>query len=614
MTPGIVALVVAGAGVAAVGANTVRHNVPLLRFAPHMAVAFVGGFITTAVAYLFIPVVWQFFAIAPGTAAWWHSEHISARNYRRRVHQLLMAARLKDVIPDWTGPSLRIQWAGPGSDLADIDEIKIALPAKVLPGKIIATVKVVVSETVGGQWSSSTKATIITLRRAASVNEPKAVKHLKTVLSAPNCFGTDYKLQKLPILNEKDDSIIDEYLVKYGNANAFVTSQKQAAVQRILRKRIPVPSGSWMFKWDEARAEFLAQRSAFEPVMHGPPITHFVESCQEAAQLYPTSEFLMGVYGDGAPVAWRPVAESTPHCNTCGASGKGKTSWAHKLIQYAAANGWCVIIADFKLSNSYRGFLDWPNVHVVTNGLYSNIKTIYYVVEILNARRQANAGRSTISSDVPILFIMDEYAEFAMQMAKNIWPLFRKKNGPSQPPILGEIDQLIIMAREFRIHIVTMLQYPKADYINPNVIFNSGKKIQVGKLPGAMSNTYWGNYEIGDSIPDLAGRGLVTDFADGVPAREFQAYYTPDPLKARSKKDLGILVDMLPPVSLYPRVAFDLPSPYEFRQWDQIVTGPWQLATERPDLDPLSPHYQPQPIFTYDTLKEMDPTSMNVTK
>jgi len=114
-----------------------------------------------------------------------------------------------------------------------------------------------------------------------------------------------------------------------------------------------------------------------------------------------------------------------------------------------------------------------------------------------------------------------------------------------------------------------------------------------------MSNTYWGNYEIWESIPDLPGRGLVTDFADGVPAREFQAYYTPHPLKARTEKDLGILAGMQPPVSLYPRAVFDLPSPYEITQWEQIVTTPWQLATERPDLDPrCPPTNRLQPIFT----------------
>ena len=251
-------------------------------------------------------------------------------------------------------------------------------------------------------------------------------------------------------------------------------------------------------------------------------------------------------------------------------------------------------------------------MHVVTNGLYSNIKTIYYVVEILNRRRERSGESSVISDDVPILFVMDEYAEFAMQMVKNVWPRFKRQGDANQPPVLGEIDQLIIMCREFRIHIVTMLQKPSADFINTNIIFNSGKKFQVGTMDGAMSNTYWKDYDIGSSFPDLPGRGLVKDFADGVAAREFQAYYTPDPIKAHQASDLGVLAELLPPVSLYPRTVFDLPSPYDITQWAQIITAPWQLADERADLDPQSPRYRPQPIFTYDTLKEMDPASMSV--
>ncbi|MGD9622186.1 MAG: hypothetical protein AB7G47_19360 [Mycolicibacterium sp.] len=609
MSPGVVALAVGGIGAAAVLGNAVRHSIPLGRFVKYAALAFVGGFLVTALTYRFVPVLWLVIAAGPAVAAWWLSERFGARNYRRSGLTLLLIARLKDVIPDWTGRSIRLDW-NDGCAAAAIEEIKIGLPAKVLPARVTPNIKTVLSETLSGQWSVAVKGTVLTCRRAEVTSDPAAVRHLKEVLSDPNCFGADFQL-KAPVLTPAGDAI-ERYAVSYGKGNTFVTPQKRASVERILRQRIPVPSGSWMFQWDLPQAEMSAIRSAFEPIMYAPPIKHFVTSREEAAERYAESKFVLGVYGDGTEVLWTPDAEGTPHCNTCGASGKGKTSWAHNLLQQTAAAGWCNIVADFKLSKSYRGFLDWPNMHVVTNGIYSNIKTIYYVVEILNRRRQDNAGHNGISNDVPILFLMDEYAEFAMQMVKNIWPRFKVKDSPSQPPVLGEIDQLIIMAREFRIHIVTMLQKPSADFINTNIIFNSGKKIQVGKMPGAMSNVYWGNYDIGESIPDLKGRGLVTDFADGVPAREFQAYYTPDPLKARTPSDFDTLANLLPPTSLYPRVVFDMPNPHDITVWNEIVTAPWELADERPDLDPLSPHFRPQPIFTYDTLKNMDPASMSV--
>lgn len=609
MSPGVIALAVAAMGAVVVLGSAVRHSIPVRRFGKYAALAFIGGFIVTAITYRFVPVLWLALACGPAGSAWWLSERFGVRNYRRNGLTLLLIARLKDVIPDWTGRSILVDW-NDGCDAEAIEEIKIALPAKVLPGRVAPNIRTVLGETLHGQWSVAVKSTVLTCRRTETVSDPPAVRHLKEVLSDPNCFGADFQL-KVPVLTPTGDAV-ESYGVSYGKGNAFVTPQKRAAVERILRQRIPVPSGSWMFDWDLPKAEMSAVRSAFEPIMYAPAITHFAASAGEAAERYEDSKFVLGVYGDGSPVIWNPVAEGTPHCNTCGASGKGKTSWAHNLLQQTAAAGWCNIVADFKLSKSFRGFLDWPNMHVVTNGIYSNIKTIYYVVEILNRRRQDNAGHNGISSDVPILFLMDEYAEFAMQMVKNIWPRFKTKDSPSQPPVLGEIDQLIIMAREFRIHIVTMLQKPSADFINTNIIFNSGKKIQVGKMPGAMSNVYWGNYDIGESIPDLKGRGLVTDFADGVPAREFQAYFTPDPLRARKPHDLDILADLLPPASLYPRVVFDMPDPHDIDDWEQIVTAPWELADERPDLDPLSPHFRPQTIFTYDTLKNMDPASMSV--
>lgn len=609
MSPGVIALIVAVAGVVAVAVNATRHNVPMTRFGPYLALAAIGGFIVTAVAYLYVPVLWLALALVPGVGAWWLSDVIGARNYHRRAHQLLLLARLKEVIPGWEGRSILIQWDG-GYDPADIVEIKVGLPAKTSPSKVVPNIKTIVVEAVGGHWSAASKRTVVTLTRTTPVVDPEPVRKLKDVLSDNNCFGTDFKL---PFHKLSDDgSVIEEYKVAYGKGNLFVTPQKRSGVERILRQRIPVPSGSWMFEWNLPAAEMSAKRSAFEPLMYAPPIKHFVTSREEAAEHYEHCRFELGLYGDGSPVIWNPVAESAPHCNTCGASGKGKTSWAHVLLEQTAAAGWCNIVADFKLSRSFRGFLDWPNMHVVTNGLYSNIKTIYYVVEILNRRRQNNASHNGINTDVPILFLMDEYAEFAIQMTKNVWPRFKDKNSPSVPPILSEIDQLIIMAREFKIHIVTMLQKPSADNINTNVIFNSGKKIQIGQMPGAMSNVYWGNYDIGMSIPDLPGRGLVTDFADGVPAREFQSYYTPDPAKAHKPKDLEILSTLLPPKSLYPRVVFDMPNPYDISQWEEIIEAPWELADERPDLDPLSPHYVHPPIFTYDTLKDLDPASMSV--
>lgn len=612
MSPGFIALAIGAAGAMAVLGNAWRHKVPFGQFVKFAVPAFIGGFIVTAVTYRFVPVLWLAISIGPAAGAWWISERFGARNYHRRGVRHLLVSRLKEVIPDWLGGnSLFVEWNG-GFDPASISELKIGLPPKVLPSKVVAGIKPVLSDTLGGPWSIATKSTVLTCTRTVVTKDPKPVRHLKEVLSDKRCFGTEYQL-KPPILTD-DGQAIESYTLNYGKGNDFVTPQKRGAVEGVLRQRVPVPSGSWMFNWDLPTAQLSACRSAFEPIMFAPPIKHFVSSHAEAARLYPGSEFVLGVYGDGSPVTWKPVSEGTPHCNTCGASGKGKTSWAHNLLQQTAAAGWCNIVADFKLSKSFRGFLDWPNMHVVSNGIYSNIKTIYYVVEILNRRRQDNAGHNGVSNDVPILFLMDEYAEFAMQMVKNIWPRFKTKDSPSLPPVLGEIDQLIIMAREFRIHIVTMLQKPSADFINTNIIFNSGKKVQVGQMPGPMSNVYWGSYELGSSIPDVPGRGLVTDFADGIPAREFQAYYTPDPLKARDMRDLAVLNELLPPQSLYPRVVFDMPDSHDIEDWEQIVTAPWELADERPDLDPLSPRFRPQTIFTYDTLKDMNPASMSVRK
>lgn len=612
MSPGLIALIVAVLGVAAVLGNAARHSIPVTKFGGYAAVAFVGGFIMTAVAYRFVPVLWLMIGAGPAIGAWWLSEHFGARNYHRTSLQHLLVARLKDVIPDWPGRSILLQWDG-GSEASDVVEVKIGLPPKVLPDKVTPSIRTVLASTLGRQWSIGTKRTLLTCQPVTVIKDPPPIEALKSVLSDRECFGDGgFKLLK-PWTLTPDGKAVETYKVAYTNGSAFAkTKEKSKGVERVLRKRIPVPSGSWMFDWDLAAAELTAVRSAFEPIIFTPKVERFVTTSQQAIDLYPKAAFQLGIYGDGTPVVWSPVAEGTPHCNTCGTTGKGKTSWAHTLVCQATALGWCVIIIDFKLSKSFRGFLDWPNVHLVTNGIYSNLKAIYYVVEILSRRRDAGGATSAISDDVPILVIIDEYAEFASQMTKTVWPRFKQEGDPSIPPVLAEVEGLLLMAREFRIHIVTMLQKPSANNISTDIIFNSGKKFQQGNMEGAMSNVYWKDYDIGSSFPDVPGRGLVKDAESDVPAREFQAYFTPDPIKARKASDLAVLANLLPPVSLYPRVAFDMPNPYDTTRWDQIITAPVELLDERPDLDPLSPLYIPQPIFTYDTLGDLNPASMTV--
>lgn len=614
MSPGLIALLVAAIGAAVVLGNAVRHSIPLGKFGGYAALAFVAGFIVTAIAYRFVPVLWLVVGAVPGALAWWLSERFGARNYQRTSLQHLLVARLKDVIPDWPGRSLLIQWDG-GYDPSDIVEVKIGLPPKVLPDKVTPGIRTVLASTLGRQWSIATKRTVLSCKPIVVVKDPPPIESLKSVLADRECFGVGgFKLLDGWTLTP-DGKAVETYKVAYTNGSAFAkTKEKPKGVERVLRKRIPVPSGSWMFEWDLAAAELSAVRSAFQPMIHTPPSPHFVTSIEEATRLYPKAAFELGIYGDNTPVVWNPVEEGTPHCNTCGASGKGKTSWAHTLVCKATALGWCVIIIDFKGSKSFRGFLDWPNVHLVSNQLYSNIKAIYYVVEILSRRRAIGGSSSVISDDVPVLVILDEYAEFASQMTKTVWPRFKPEGASGPPPILAEVDGLLLMAREFRMHIVTMLQKPSANNISTDVIFNSGKKFQVGNMEGAMSQVYWKDYDIGSSFPDVPGRGLVKDAETDVPAREFQAYFTPDPIKARKESDFAILSKLLPPVSLYPRVAFDMPNPFETTEWDQIITAPTELLDERPDLDPLSPLFVPQPIFTYDTLGRMDPTSMTVSR
>ena len=607
MSPAVVGLIAAAAGVALILGNAMRHNLPAAKFGWYALAAALTGFITAVIGYRTLPVLWPLVAATPAAVGLWATNRFATTSYWRAAHRDLLVSRLKEAIPGWTGAALACSWAPRGGGVRDVTQVTIGLPTKTLPSKVAPAIRTVLAETLRDKWSIKTAGTIITAARVIDPPEPAAVKTLRKVLADPRCLGPGYALKV--IMREPANTEIEEFSVKYRDGNAMVNTQKREYIEKMLRERVATAEGSWVINWKLPADSMHVKRSAFRPMIKTPPPKQFLTRNPDIIKAYGSSGFDLGIYGDGTPVVWRPVDRDAPHANTCGETGKGKTSWAHTLITRATALGWCVIIADFKLSDSFNGFRDWPNVHIVSNGIYENIKTIYYVIEVLNRRRHDRIGKVSVDNDVPILFIMDEYAWFAMQVSKNIWPRFKGKNDPAVPPVLTEIDQLIILCRQFRIHVVTMIQKPSSEYINPNVIFNSGKKFQLGWMPGAMSTPYWGVFEIGQRVPAIIGRGQVNEGAD---IREFQAYYTPDPLKARTDDDLARLAALMPPTSLYPRVVFELPDPYDITEWEQIVTAPWRLADERPDLDPLSVHYRPPRLFTYDTLKDMDPASMSV--
>ena len=88
-------------------------------------------------------------------------------------------------------------------------------------------------------------------------------------------------------------------------------------------------------------------------------------------------------------------------------------------------------------------------------------------------------------------------------------------------------------------------------------------------------------------------------------------YFVPDPLKATTREEFELLAQMMPPTNLHRRIVFEIPDP-ETASWEDIVTAPWHFAEDRPDLDPLSPEYNPPAFVKYNTFGKLNPATLDV--
>lgn len=604
----LVAILTAALLVAVAASERFRHAANLIGF----AIPAVSG-VTAASTFCFVMsrqwwvVVW----LSTAAVAGWSALERLTHTYPRRAITHLLRERLGTVLgSDWSG-LVTVNF----DDANSAQSVATTLPAKIVPSDIAPRLRTVLGETLSGTWTVSAKGTAIDAKRQVVEPDPPALKNLKDILFSPKAFTTRASIPRKTFNLDPETGEITSFAVKYDPdiANDLVLGQRRRRIEDLIRERLDAGAGTWVFDWKPVERTFNVRRSVFESkIYHRPnPAQRFVTR-SEVVENYPRIRLPLGIDEFGKRVEWALVGKGTPHGVIMGATGAGKSSQLHTILTGAAEAGVCVITADFKCDTEYDGFRDWPNMHLVAQDTYACLRAIAYVEELMVQRKRGGrAPQGAPASGVPILFIVDEYAVFSEKLRNEIWPEFRKEDSklPSTPPSITSMGSLYREGRSVGIHILTAIQRATANYLDAEFKHNAPLKIQVGNVDGTTSQNFWDDFDIGKTVPvQSPGRALVKSPQGFV---HYQGFYTPDPAKASSPEDMACLEALMPQSRLYSRALFDLPDATEIELWDQIVSAPLVSASERPDLDPLSEHYNARRIVRRDTISDViDASSM----
>lgn len=551
-------------------------------------------------------VTWLLCAAA---AAWTALEHVT-RTYPRRALTHLLRQRLSTVLgPDWAG-----QVSVAFDDANHATAVTTTLPAKLIPSDITPRVRTVLSETLTGSWAISSRGlTLQAVRKVVAADTP-ALKNLKDIVLGPKAFTAQSRIHAHA--TNPDSGKITGFTVKYPPdiAADLALGQRRRRIEKLVREGLEAGEGTWVFDWKDSVNRLCEVRlSVFKPkIYHEPNPAQRFTTRAEAIENYPHIRLPLGVDEFGQRVEWALVGAATPHGVVYGASGAGKTSQVHTVGTGAAAAGVCVIVADFKCDREYDGFRDRPNFHLVAQDTYSCLRAISYVEELMEQRKSGGkAPKHAPAAGVPILFIVDEFAVFTTKLRDEIWPQFRKADSglPATPPSITSMGAIYREGRSMGIHVLSLIQRATANLFDAEFKHNSPLRIQVGPADGITSQNFWDDYDIGQTIPaQTPGRALIKGASGFVP---YQGFYTPDPAKSLSAADEACLRRLMPASRLYERALFDMPDASTIDHWDQIASAPLVSAADRPDLDPLSEHYNARRRIRRDTISEViDATSM----
>jgi S-DNA-T family DNA segregation ATPase FtsK/SpoIIIE len=370
-------------------------------------------------------------------------------------------------------------------------------------------------------------------------------------------------------------------------------------IERVISTMMP---GRWRAVWDLERDEV---RFEVRPTLP----TCVWMSDRPAALDVPVDDLLRNyrevripcaIDEDGREVAWYPAR--VPHVMLTGGTGTGKTSMAHSLLGQITAFGWPVWILDAKRVE-FLALRTWPNVQIVAGAIWQQVALVRAAWELMEYRYSLiEAGQAQVSDFEPLVVFLDEFAEFRSNLGE-WYAQIKVKGDPSRPPTLAEVASLARKGRTARVHLVLSTQRPDAEFLGGEMRDNFGMRLSMGRLSPQGAMMMWESPVVGVTLPRACtGRAMATH-EDGRPV-EVQCYRFPDLEAAPGTPENDLLEAIRPTEARWPRLII-IP-PHSVPADDDLdpetaaeVTEPtfrdyahaaWDLASARPDLDPLTPH------------------------
>ena len=359
-------------------------------------------------------------------------------------------------------------------------------------------------------------------------------------------------------------------------------------IERVISTMMP---GRWRAVWDlEGDQVRFEVRPSLPASVWLPP--RALENTDDLLRNYRQVKIPCAVDEDGREVLWYPAR--VPMAMLTGGTGTGKTSTAHALLGQITQYGWPVWVLDAKRVE----FLDlrtWPNVQIVAGSIPQQVALIRRAWELMEYRYQLiEDGKATVNDFEPLVVFLDEFAEFRSNLLE-WYAQIKVKGDPTKPPTLAEVASLARKARTARIHLVLSTQRPDAEFLGGEMRDNFGFRISMGRLSPQGAMMMWENPAVGVSLPRACTGRATATHEDGKPV-EVQCYRFPDLHAPAGTEEHELLAGIRPATARWPRLVIvppeaepDLdggePAPPTFRDY---ARAQWDLAENRPDLDPLS--------------------------
>lgn len=366
--------------------------------------------------------------------------------------------------------------------------------------------------------------------------------------------------------------------------------------------------GSWEAEWSVVSRRVRFVRAPGLPTMVDPPL-NFPEVTRSAVRaLYKQTAIPFAVDAYGNHIVWD--FKQSPHFLIAGATSTGKTSALMTIGTQCARRGFNVVWIDPKGFDS-PGMRDWPNVSLVTagtdeDGLVGHTAALRFLADTMTDRlSQVKINPNRADDFDPIIVLTDEFSNLVVALG-DFYNTYKAKGERGAPPTARDVGILLRTARAVAIHMAIGIQRPDTMFISGEARDNTAMRVAMGRLRSKDAAIMMFQDPVAGTRlqPGIKGRGTA-QLPDGS-FREIQAFYTPkvpatdEQRSAQSDHERAILSELSRVDSFWPRRVVDSAlrgydpeddsTPMSFKL---IRDSPIVLASERPDLDPLSERYVP---------------------